>query len=43
MNPGGKKLGEVKKSKLIKGRMKIADSPIPVWTKEWDKIVHLAP
>jgi|GEM_PF-2239252 len=43
MNPGGIKPEEVKKSKPIKGRIKIADSPIPIWVKELDEKVQLAP
>ncbi len=26
----------------MRGRMKIAESPIPIWTKEWDKIGQFA-
>jgi hypothetical protein len=34
MNPVGIKKELVKKSKPMRGRMKIADSPIPIWIKE---------
>ncbi len=41
-NPAEIALGLIKKSKPNRGRMKIADSPIPIWTKEWEKIGQFA-